>query len=62
MVAARPGWAEVPAVRAGALHEIKSSIILQPGPAALSDGIAALQTIIRDWAMLQKNNQPGLNP
>ena len=30
----------------GALHEIKSSLILQPGPAALTDGLAALQAII----------------
>ena len=38
-VASRPGWAEVSAVRAGHLYEIKSSIILQPGPAALTDGV-----------------------
>jgi iron complex transport system substrate-binding protein len=45
-VAARPGFEHSPAVRRGALHEIKSSLILQPGPAALTDGLAALQTII----------------
>jgi iron complex transport system substrate-binding protein len=45
-VAERPGFERVPAVRAGALHEIKSSIILQPGPAALTDGLAALQAIV----------------
>ncbi|HET6725351.1 MAG TPA: cobalamin-binding protein [Gammaproteobacteria bacterium] len=49
-VAARPGWSNIPAVRTNALHEIKSSIILQPGPAALTDGLEALQTIIRAWA------------
>ena len=49
-VAARPGWADVPAVRNRQLHEIKSSIILQPGPAALTDGLAALHAIIRNWA------------
>ena len=38
-VAARAGWGEVPAVRDGHLYEIKSSIILQPGPAALTDGL-----------------------
>jgi iron complex transport system substrate-binding protein len=48
--AARTGFAQIPAVRDGALHEIKSSLILQPGPAALTDGLAALQTIIEDWA------------
>jgi iron complex transport system substrate-binding protein len=50
-VAARPGWAGVPAVQRGELHEIKSSLILQPGPAALTDGLAALQGIIRGWAL-----------
>ena len=49
-VAARPGWADVPAVRAGELHEIKSSIILQPGPAALTDGLAEIAAIIKRWA------------
>jgi iron complex transport system substrate-binding protein len=45
-VAARPGWDSVPAVRAGELHEIKSPLILQPGPAALTDGLAALHEVI----------------
>jgi iron complex transport system substrate-binding protein len=45
-VASRPGFDRVPAVRDGALHEIKSSLILQPGPAALTDGLARLETII----------------
>jgi iron complex transport system substrate-binding protein len=49
-VAARPGWAGVPAVRNGALHEIKSSIILQPGPAALTDGVNAIHKILAAWA------------
>ena len=48
-VAARPGWADVPAVRAGYLREIKSSIILQPGPAALTDGVRAIQRVIEEW-------------
>jgi len=47
----RDGWAEVPAVRDGELHEIKSPLILQPGPAALTDGLQALHTIIRRWAL-----------
>ena len=50
-VAARPGWGDVPAVREGRLHEIKSPLILQPGPAALTDGLDALHRIIHDWAM-----------
>lgn len=49
-VQARPGWDAVPAVRDGELHEIKSSIILQPGPAALTDGLDALHAAIARWA------------
>lgn len=49
-VAARPGWQAIPAVRDGELHEIKSPIILQPGPAALFDGLDALHRIIAAWA------------
>ncbi len=49
-VAAREGWESIPAVREGEIHEVKSPIILQPGPAALSDGVDALYSIIREWA------------
>ena len=49
-VAARPGWDAIPAVRDGALHEIKSPIILQPGPAALTDGVREIARIIRAWS------------
>ena len=49
-VAARPGWEAIPAVRDGELHEIKSPLILQPGPAALTDGVGAIAAIIRRWA------------
>lgn len=49
-VAARAGWGQMPAVRAGCLHEIKSSIILQPGPAALTDGLRALHAQLARWA------------
>ena len=49
-VAARPGWQDVPAVRDGELHEIKSPIILQPGPAALTDGVRELAACIRRWS------------
>jgi iron complex transport system substrate-binding protein len=48
-VAARPGWQDVPAVRDGELHEVKSAIILQPGPAALTDGVREIQRRIVDW-------------
>ena len=48
-VAARPGWQDVPAVRNQQLFEIKSADILQPGPAALTDGVAQLHRIIQQW-------------
>jgi len=48
-VAAREGWADVPAVRTSQLFEIKSPDILQPGPAALTDGVAKMHKIILAW-------------
>ena len=48
-VAARPGWNAIPAVRDGQLFEIKSPLILQPGPAALTDGVNEIARIIRAW-------------
>jgi len=53
-VAARAGWAQVPAVRDGALYEIKSPIILQPGPAALTDGVREVARLIRHWAVVSR--------
>jgi len=50
-VSARPGWREIPAVRDVQLHEIKSPLILQPGPAALTDGLDALHSLISKWAL-----------
>src|ERR1041385_5072228 len=47
-LAKRPGFDRIPAVKRGALHEIKSPLILQPGPAALTGGLAALRAIIAD--------------
>ncbi|MBX3653930.1 MAG: cobalamin-binding protein [Ramlibacter sp.] len=49
-VAARAGWQGVNAVRDGQLFEIKSADILQPGPAALTDGVAQLHRIMLDWS------------
>jgi iron complex transport system substrate-binding protein len=49
-VAGRPGWDTIPAVRDGELHEVKSPIILQPGPAALFDGLDEIHRIIAAWA------------
>jgi iron complex transport system substrate-binding protein len=49
-LAARPGWHAIPAVLDGYVREVKSSVILQPGPAALTDGVRAIQGIIAEWA------------
>jgi len=49
-VITRPGWAEVPAVRDDELHEIKSADILQPGPAALTDGVRRIHAILAEWS------------
>jgi iron complex transport system substrate-binding protein len=49
-LAARAGWGEIPALRSGFVREIKSALILQPGPAALTDGVRAIQDVILEWA------------
>ncbi len=49
----RPGWSAIPAVRDDRLFEIKSCDILQPGPAALSDGVRQIHGLVRDWAASQ---------
>ena len=49
--AARPGFDRVPAVANGWLREVKSALILQPGPAALTDGLDALAGIVAEWVM-----------
>jgi iron complex transport system substrate-binding protein len=45
-IASRVGWQEVTAVREHRIHEIKSAYILQPGPAALTEGVRQLHAII----------------
>jgi iron complex transport system substrate-binding protein len=54
-IASRPGWDAIPAVRTGRIFEIKSPLILQPGPAALTDGLdgvrAALQSVTLEKAV-----------
>lgn len=45
-IRSRPGWAAIPAVRDGRIHEIKSPLILQPGPAALTDGFDAIRACL----------------
>jgi len=49
LVAQRPGWDAIAAVRSGQLHEIKSPLILQPGPAALTEGLDAMHAVCADW-------------
>jgi iron complex transport system substrate-binding protein len=45
----RPGWDRVNAVRDDQIYEIKSSYILQPGPASLTDGVRQLHAIIERY-------------
>ena len=49
-VIARPGWSGIPAIASGHIYEVKSPIILQPGPAALTDGVTEIQRVIEEWA------------
>ncbi|MFZ9138630.1 MAG: ABC transporter substrate-binding protein, partial [Hylemonella sp.] len=48
-VSQRPGWQDIPAVKQQQLFEIKSADILQPGPAALTDGVEQLHRAIMAW-------------
>ena len=49
-IAARPGWDQIPAVRDGHIYEVKSTYILQPGPASLTEGVAQIYRILAAWA------------
>lgn len=55
-VRARKGWENINAVKNNHLYEIKSEIILQPGPAALTDGIVELQSVISGFFMAHNEN------
>lgn len=50
VVAGREGWSRIAALETGEVHEIDAAIILQPGPAALTDGLDAIHRIVREWA------------
>ena len=52
-VYARSGWGEVAAVRNRQVFEVKSALILQPGPAALTDGLEQLHAIVTAWQQQQ---------
>ena len=60
LIRSRPGWGEVAAVRLGEIHEIHSSVILQPGPAALTDGVRQIHAILARAAGI--SIEPGLTP
>lgn len=49
-IAAREGWADIPAVRSGRIVEVKSPLVLAPGPAALTEGLEAIAAAIRETA------------
>ena len=53
-VAARPDFETIPAVKGNWLREIKSPLILQPGPAALTDGLDAIAAIVAEWHDAQR--------
>jgi iron complex transport system substrate-binding protein len=57
-IISRPGWATVRAVVDDQLYEVKSSFILQPGPAALTDGVDRLARIVAAVARGEKLNAP----
>lgn len=52
-VTVRPGWREIPAIKNGEIHEIKSAVILTPGPVAILEGLPELVALIRGWAERQ---------
>ena len=52
-IRSRPGWSEIPAVRNDRIIEIKSPLILQPGPAALTDGLDAIVKAL--WQTLPRS-------
>jgi iron complex transport system substrate-binding protein len=56
----RDGWAEIPAIRLGHVYEIKSTFILQPGPASLTEGVRQLHTILA--GVVNSRPAEGLEP
>jgi iron complex transport system substrate-binding protein len=60
-VATRPGFSAIPAVASGDLYEIKSALILQPGPAALTDGLDQIVTLIEGWAAARSGRESAMS-
>jgi iron complex transport system substrate-binding protein len=56
-IAARPGWADLPAVRNGHVYEIKSTYILQPGPAALTEGVRQVHALLCHAAGMEADGE-----
>ena len=56
----RPGWSEIPAVRDGRIVEIKSPLILQPGPAALTGGLDTIVAAL--WAAPSSQGASAASP
>ena len=50
-VKARPGWDAVPAIRDNHVYEVKSTYILQPGPASITEGVGRVHDLLKRWAM-----------
>jgi len=44
------GWHDLAPVVAGEMHEIKSAVILNPGPVAIREGLPTLHRLIANWA------------
>ena len=59
-VQARPGWQQIPAVQNSELHEIKSADILQPGPAALTDGVRQIHALLAGYVRRFSDRASGI--
>ena len=56
----RAGWETIPAVKHGHIYEVKSTYILQPGPAALTEGVLQLHALLAHVAGIEPS--AGLRP
>jgi iron complex transport system substrate-binding protein len=60
VICSRAGWETIPAVKNGHIYEVKSTYILQPGPAALTEGVLQLHALLRHVTGV--GPAPGLSP
>jgi len=56
LIRARAGWEAIPAVKNGHIYEVKSTYILQPGPAALTEGVLQLHAILAHMAGVEASD------